>query len=279
MQFASVREKILPTRTLSTALLRWAGSKRQLTRLLLRIAPRHTLRYVEPFAGSAALFFAMMPRIALLGDTNPELVNFYRALKRSPKRLHEWLLEQPRNKATYRKFRNLDAEMLDPFERACRFFYLNRHCFNGVYRVNSKGRFNVPMGSKIPELPTIETMKWHAQALAAAEIYCLDFEGLLEECGRGDFVYVDPPYYSARHRGEYGATGFSEDDLERLAHAASWAQERGAKIALSYSRHPALKRLLPDWHSFNVAVRRSVAADARCRSSGGELLLLSYIPS
>lgn len=258
-------------------LLRWAGSKRQVVPLLIEKAPGDFDRYVEPFAGSASLFFALAPSRALLSDTNEELIEFLQHIRTDPRRVYTLASNIPRSPEAYAVMRSLNRENLQGPERAARFFYLNRHCFNGVYRVNKNGNFNVPMGKKLPPFPTLEAVLHAAEALACADLRASDFEPVLAQCGSGDFVYADPPYSTAnRHRGEYGAKMFDIDDLHRLCSALTRAVDRGVRVALSFPASPLLRNELNGWKLHKVRVRRTVAADANARGQGGEGLFLSY---
>src|SRR5690348_14762677 len=129
--------------------LRWAGSKKKLIPRLQKFWHSGYSRYVEPFAGSACLFFSLNPSSAVLGDNNPELINVYRVLRREPERMHRRLVAIPREKKSYYRWRERNPRDLDAETRALRFVYLNHNCFNGIYRTNTDGRFNVPFGNKL----------------------------------------------------------------------------------------------------------------------------------
>jgi DNA adenine methylase len=262
---------------LNPSLLRWAGSKRQVVPLLLRIVPCKYERYVEPFAGSASLFFALKPENALLSDSNEELIAFMRQVRSNAEAVYSLAASVPRDAMSYATMRALHPRDLGDVERAARFFFLNRHCFNGVYRVNRRGDFNVPMGKKLPPFPDFEAVRYASSLLASADLRASDFEPVLSECGEGDFLYVDPPYStSSRHRGEYGARMFDDADLSRLCTSLKSAVRRGARVALSFPSSTRLKRELAGWKHSEVQVRRTVAAATSARGQGGEGLFLSY---
>jgi DNA adenine methylase len=145
-------------------------------------------RYVEPFAGSACLFFAIDPRCAVLGDTNAELINAYRALRRAPERLHRRLVAIPREKDFFYRWRSKDPRNLDTETRALRFMYLNHNCFNGIYRTNFEGAFNVPFGSKLSGYPSREDFLACAEILSDVELVSSDFQRTLARVAKHDFV-------------------------------------------------------------------------------------------
>ena len=138
--------------------LRWAGSKKRLLRLLGARSPRKYLRYIEPFAGSAVLFYHLKPRMALLADVNSDLIAFYRSLRRSPESLYSQIAEVEVSRPAYLKVRSAFQEASGE-QRSAYFWYLNRCCFNGIYRTNQKGEFNVPFGSKLPPMPSLQAAK------------------------------------------------------------------------------------------------------------------------
>ena len=261
---------------LGRPLLRWAGSKRQLVPVLLNTVPKGYKRYVEPFAGSAALFFALQPASALIADTNCELINFYKVFRRKPTEVLQVVANTPKTKRAYYSLREVSPDSLSSVDRASRFFLLNRLCFNGVYRLNKLGHFNVPMGSKIPPLPQSQDLLRYAYLLRQARIQCSDFSETIASCGEGDFVYADPPYYGARHRGEYGIHQFSDKDLDRLVVALKGAAKRGARVALSYADSNGLRQRMSGWYEHRVAIRRTVAASTASRAPGFEMLFTSF---
>jgi len=259
-------------------LLRWAGSKRQLVPLLRQQAPISFRRYIEPFAGSACLFFDLRPKEAIVADINSCLIQTYRSLRASPDDLHCLVNSWPRTKAFYYALRSIPSACLSSFERAGRFIYLNRNSFNGVYRTNAKGDFNVPRGTRTGALPTIERFRHCASALRSARLLDADFQVTLEYAGKGDFVYLDPPYRpaGARDRGEYGLSSFGRDDVERLAHAVSRADARGARILLSYYNTRELLNFFSKWKSRRLDVQRHVAGFSDCRRVVKELVMWNY---
>jgi DNA adenine methylase len=252
--------------------LRWAGSKRRLLPTLMDLVPANE-RYVEPFAGSAALFFALRPGNALLGDFNLELVTALRALKAHPRQLHRAVVALGGDSATYYDVRDC-WDPSTPFEVATRFVYLNRHCFNGIYRTNRAGKFNVPCGRSQGAVPSEAAFYRCSYALRAAQIECWDFRDTLGTARAGDFVYVDPPYSSMRSTyGEYGYGSFSEADLADLVALLQQADRAGAKVVVSYTDDTELAAQLPEWLCSSVSIRKTVAGSPSHRVSRDELLL------
>ena len=256
-------------------LFRWAGSKRKLLPHLLAAAPRDFARYVEPFAGSACLFFALQPTRAILGDTNEELIRTYAVVRNRPAALANEFFAIPKTRAEYYRQRSLTVSDLSPTRRAARFLYLNRHCFNGVYRVNRAGDFNVPMGTKTGVPPSVAEFRACATALRRAELVAGDFEKCLARCRKGDFVYLDPPYTAVTRKtyGEYGYGCFSNDDLPRLVAALERVHSVGATFVLSYSPLRLIGPLPRRWHVQTVRVRRHVAGFASARRQVQEVLV------
>jgi DNA adenine methylase len=257
-------------------LLRWAGSKRKLVPILLEACPKAYKRYIEPFAGSACVFVALQPRRAILSDINGELISAYETIRDSSNAVADQVNDWPVTKRFYYALRSKDPTAMQPVERAARFIYLNRRCFNGVYRLNMEGRFNVPLGSKTGPMPTRQQVTAFASLLARTELRACDFEKTISRASSGDFIYADPPYYrpNVRFRGEYGWNAFRPMDEERLVESLRQASDRGAQVLLSYTNR--LADCLRGWRRRSVRVSRSVAGFAADRRRVVELLYQSY---
>jgi DNA adenine methylase len=255
-------------------LLRWAGSKRWLVSRLLRLVPEDCSRYYEPFAGSACLFFALRPRMAVLGDINSALIETYEVLRLFPREVYDAVAAMPDPANHYYTVRSQSPLLLGEIDRAARFFYLNRYCFNGVYRTNTRGEFNVPRGSSTGSLPSLEEFLECADLLGRCELRALDFESTLADVGRHDFVYLDPPYTTSARKayGEYGYKSFSVQDFPRLIDRMLDLEFRGATVVVSYSSDAPLIEFFPHWHSCELRVRRHIAGFAKHRSSVSEVL-------
>lgn len=259
-------------------LLRWAGSKRRLLPLLAQATPGSFSRYVEPFAGSAVLFATLMPARALLGDLNPELMSAYAQLREHPRAIWNRVSRMSLEPAFYYELRAIDPSSLGHLDRAARFVYLNRFCFNGVYRTNKEGGFNVARGYGRLKIPPLKQFLQFARLLADAELRCDDFESIVQRARGGDFIYLDPPYALAgqRDRGEYGCDAFREDDEPRLVRSLRAASRRGAKILLSYSPSRSVIDGLSGWKVHDLTVARNVAGFAGARRKAQEILVSNY---
>lgn len=260
----------------SPPVLRWAGSKRSLLPQLLPHARHARGRYVEPFAGSACLFFAARPHSAVLGDLNGELIETYGVLRQHPRlvarRMHAW----PTDADGYYAVRNLAPTQLGPIERAARFIYLNRLCFNGVYRTNRKGQFNVPYGKHTGAPPTEQHLYRCSVALRGADLRSGDFDETTADAGPGDFVYLDPPYTQNPETayGVYGYGSFDARDLDRMMKTLRRLDRKGATFLFSYALVPGLADELPrGWRYREVAARGRVAASVSSRGARPEILV------
>ncbi|MDT0137313.1 Dam family site-specific DNA-(adenine-N6)-methyltransferase [Acidovorax sp. PRC11] len=259
-------------------LLRWAGSKKKLLPVLLAAVPADAERYIEPFAGSAVLFLRLGAAHAVLSDLNESLIETYRVIQRCPRAVWERASMLGDTPEDYYAIRAVPREHLNVFERAAQFVYLNRYCFNGVYRTNRAGQFNVARGKGHLFMPDLNAFKAFAGRLREAELRCSDFEEILGEAATGDFVYLDPPYAlgDKRDRGEYGCDAFREKDERRLIAALLAADRRGAKILLSYSPAATVLQALKKWRRHNLTVVRNVAGFTAARRSADEVLLSNY---
>lgn len=264
---------------MSDPLLRWAGSKRKLLPLLQRATPSSFNRYVEPFVGSGVLFLQIDPSQALLGDMNASLIETYETVRDHPRAVWNRASSMSQEPDFYYELRNIDPKSLKKLDRAARFVYLNRFCFNGVYRTNRQGVFNVARGKGHLFVPDYTVFKSFADRLKSANLICGDFEFPVNQSGNGDFIYLDPPYAlgSKRDRGEYGAGSFRDQDEDRLTHSLLDASDRGAQILLSYSYSPSLIQKLKGWHVHRLTVNRNVSGFVSARRSAEEMLLSNYL--
>jgi DNA adenine methylase len=255
--------------------LKWAGSKRQLLPLLAQYWPGGTARYIEPFAGSARLFFRLTPHRALLGDVNAELIRTYRELKRAPEEVIAAYAQLRRTRATFLWLRATAPTTLKPAAAAARFLFLNRACFNGLYRTNLAGQFNVPYASPPPATRDLApTLRLASSLLQSTALCCGDFVGTLQRARKGDFVYLDPPYAVTHRRifREYNASPFDTSDLSRLQLELKRIDSIGAHFVVSYADTSHARALFSCWYTRRVRARRHIAGFAASRRFAFELL-------
>lgn len=256
------------------SILRWAGSKKRLLPLLLKTVPNRYSRYFEPFCGSSCLFAKLEPKLAVLGDMNRELMLFYKYIRWRPRAVHSLVLQMPDTSDYYYHLRSQDPERLDPIARAARFYYLNRYCFNGVYRTNKNGNFNVPRGNYQGSIPSLNETLSFANLLKNAELRAEDFEKSLFDAKKDDYIYLDPPYALGNKidRGEYGVGAFREIDLPRLIATLEHLDNSGATVVLSYSSTPSLIEKLHGWSVVEINVARTVAGFSAAREVVTEII-------
>jgi DNA adenine methylase len=262
--------------------LRWAGSKR---RLLPKLAPfwggGHS-RYVEPFAGSAALFFALRPACALLSDANEDLIETFTLVRDTPELVYDALSSLPLGKDSFYRLRARNPKRLTPLNRVARFIFLNRFCFNGLYRTNAVGEFNVPYApTGTGAIPSRQQFLSTASLLRATRLRSGDFDEILrDEVQTGDFVYLDPPYAVANRRifRQYGPQTFGLNDLERLGDLLEEIDRRGAAFVLSYAWCNEANSLVRSWRKRRVYTQRNIAGFARHRRMAAELIVTNIEP-
>ena len=259
--------------------LRWAGSKRQqLPKLMSKWLPGR--RYVEPFMGSACLYFALSPEMAVLGDMNSDLIETFICIRDRPQEVYDHTVAIPNNKETYYAWRLKSPKALNSVQRAARFLYLNRYCFNGLYRTNLRGQFNVPYApNKTGSLLPWESFQKCSKMLARATLRCADFEQLIcEEVEPNDFIYLDPPFAVGNRRifRQYGPDTFGLLDLERLAQLLVGIDYVGAKFVLSYADSPEVRTLFSEWSIAHTYVQRNIAGFSRHRRKTRELIISNF---
>jgi DNA adenine methylase len=267
----------------STPFLRWVGGKRSLVPLLSRYLPSdwQDRRYVEPFLGAASLFFALRPDVALLNDANRSLIECYKQIKRQPKTVSVALkaLLNRHSPDAYYEVRDEFNQRRPSAAQAARFIYLNHACFNGIFRVNMSGEFNVPFGRN-PEsaAPRASELRAVSRLLQGATLKSLDFNKLLLSCEETDFVYLDPPYpplNSTAYFSQYTATSFSAVDQENVAIAFINLANLGAKVMVSNADTPTVRRLYRGFRIRSLDVMRYVSAKS-VKHSVGEVIVTSY---
>lgn len=257
--------------------LRWAGSKRRLLPDLMAFWSDDFARYVEPFMGSACLFFAIAPKKACINDLNEDLVRTFKAIKKHPAKVYDAYNNIPVTKEFYYKLRPRAFESSDEIERAANFLYLNRNSFNGLYRTNKLGKFNVPFSSnRTGSILERGAFLSSAKMLQTAKLSSLDFESFLRKTvERGDFVYLDPPYAIRNQRifTQYGPDTFGLNDIERLAKVLYLIDQRGANFVLSYADCDDSRELRRDWSVRKARIRHNIAGFASHRKYVDELII------
>ncbi|GIU82508.1 MAG: site-specific DNA-methyltransferase (adenine-specific) [Pyrinomonadaceae bacterium] len=272
--------------------LKWAGGKTQLADALLERMPLAFNTYHEPFVGSGALFFRLyrerkirtdLSPSAILSDLNPELIDTYIAIRDSLKEVISILSEFPHSKEFYYSIREKNPWDLTLPERAARMIYLNKTGYNGLYRVNRQGKFNVPFGRyRNPKYFDPENLTAVSRALQEVEILRASFETVLERAVRGDFVYFDPPYAPLSPTANftsYYADGFGLSDQERLRDVAIELGKRGVYVMLSNSDTEVIRSLynLPDFTIHEVLANRAINCNGAKRGPVTELIITNYL--
>ena len=263
-------------------ILKWAGGKSQLLPELLPRVPKHYNRYVEPFIGGAALFFAVQPEHAIISDSNPELVNLYRSVAKNVEAVIAALKRYVNTQEEFYRVRAQDWRNLPATEAAARMIYLNRTCFNGLYRVNRKGEFNVPYGRYVnPRICDEDNLKNAAIVLNRATILCEDYLDVLNNrVETGDFVFLDPPYLPVGEWGDfkrYTKEQFYEEDHRRLSEAVRLLHERNAWTVLTNSNHPLVHELYAGFPMVIQPTKRNISCCGKNRT--GEDVIVDCRPA
>ena len=262
-------------------ILKCAGGKTQMLGDLLPKVPSSYGRYIEPFFGGGAMFFALQPEQAVIADSNPELINLYRQVANHVDDVVCQLKKYENTQEMFYAVRGQDWTMLPEAEAAARTIFLNKTCFNGLYRVNKKGRFNVPFGKyKNPKICDEEGLKAASAALKKAEIVCGDYLLVLEHYAQpGDFVFLDPPYlpiseYSDFKR--YTKEQFYEEDHVELAKMVKTLHERGCHVILTNSNHPLVHELYAPFTIDVIQTKRHISCNGSTRK--GEDVIVTIPP-
>lgn len=261
-------------------LLRWAGSKMSTLPALCAHMPEAYDCYVEPFCGSAALFFHLEPPKAILADVNIELVNFYKMFSTESSSIQAFADALPRDRTTYYKLRDHLRVSQCLKERAVIFFYLNRNCFNGLYRTDRSGNFNVPFaGSRTGQLPNQAHSAKASKLLSKSEVLQADFEDIVRANSQpGKLIFLDPPYAVVRRHPftDYSAQGFGQADLIRLLGCLEEADDGGAKFVMTYDAVLATSLARrPHWRQTVLRVRRNISGFAGARRMAEEVVMVN----
>ncbi|MCZ7407360.1 DNA adenine methylase [Parvimonas micra] len=270
-------------------ILKWVGGKRQLLKDIKELIPKQITTYVEPFVGGGAVLFDLQPDNAIINDYNEELINVYRVVKEEPEKLLNFLEEHHKlnSEDYFYKIRALDRNDnyidMGYIEKAARIIYLNKTCYNGLFRVNQAGQFNTPYGKyKNPNIinrPTILAMSKYFNEMKSLKIGSGDYANTLKGLRKGSFVYFDPPYLpisSASSFTGYTDQGFGYEEQERLKKECDKLNKIGIKFMLSNSDHPLIRELYKEYNIITVKANRSINSNANKRGEINEVLVINY---
>ncbi|MBI2355742.1 MAG: DNA adenine methylase [Candidatus Doudnabacteria bacterium] len=265
--------------------VKWAGGKRQLLDELVRYAPKWFNRYFEPFVGGGALFFRLQPKLSTISDINPELMNVYQIIK---DQVDDLIIELKKLKNTEQDFykirnadRNLDYNKWNNVQKAARFIYLNKTCYNGLYRVNSKGYFNVPYGNyQNPNIIDEHNLRASNEALRNIVIKCQSFLDVEKDARKGDFIYFDPPYIPLNRT---SFTKYFKDDFDLkmqvdLRDLCDRLSEKGVYFMVSNSHTPLIFRLYAKYAKLikEVDANRAINCKSEGRGKVKEVIITNY---
>lgn len=264
--------------------LKWVGGKSQILDELIKRIPANFKKYFEPFVGGGALFFALQPQNATLSDVNPELINVYTQVRDNVEGLIKSLKKHVYDEDHFYSVRNLDRKdsfkNLSSVEKASRLIYLNKTCYNGLYRVNSKGEFNTPFGRYTnPTILDSANLRECSQALQNTIIRQCEFNIIEEEISNNDFVYFDPPYVplsSSASFTNYSKTGFNLEKQEELFRLCKKLDKKNVKFMLSNSKTPFIERLYKDFKIDTILAARSINSNPLMRGGVCEVIIRNY---
>jgi DNA adenine methylase len=242
-------------------ILKWAGGKRWLTSKHESLFPSNFENYIEPFLGGGAVFCKISPNNGIVSDLNPDLINVYLSIKEDWKKLL-FLLKKHEQKHSIEYYYQIRSKKpKDSFDRAAWFIYLNKTCWNGLYRVNLKGEFNVPIGTKEKVILPSDNYEGMANLLSNIKVLCKDFESVIDLAQDGDFVFVDPPY-TVKHNlngfVKYNENLFSWNDQIRLRDCVIRAVKRGTQVLVLNADHSSIREIYHDIGDFKAISRASV---------------------
>ena len=267
--------------------VKWVGGKRQLLDEIIPLLPKHFTTYCEPFLGGGAVLFSIQPSKAIVSDLNINLITAYEVIRDDVEALIESLKKHENTTEYFYAVRDMDRDKtsyqaLSRIEKASRLIYLNKTCFNGLFRVNSSGEFNSPFGHyKNPNIVNEPVLRAVSKYFNASSItfYSEDFSETLSRIGKGGFVYLDPPYDpisdTASFTG-YNKGGFNRDEQIRLKRCCDELTQRGIKFLLSNSATEFIKELYQEYEITIVKAKRAVNADASKRGAIEEVLIRNY---
>ena len=259
-------------------IIKWAGGKQAIAAQLAQHFPSTFNTYYEPFIGGASMFLSLAPESAVIGDYNSWLIDTYSAVKQDWPKVARILDSLPNEKEAYLEIRSILPNELDLFKRAAHFIYLNKTCFRGLFRVNRKGMFNVPYGEYDRRYYDPQNLDAFSQRLQGVDVRQGDFELVLHDVSKGDFVYFDPPYYKLGGYSDfnrYTDQQFRENDQLRLAALCSELDSAGVMWAHSNSNTDFIKRLYGEYNVHYIDARREINLNSQNRNIK-ELLITNY---
>lgn len=270
--------------------LKWVGGKRQLLPEIKKYTPKKYNTYFEPFVGGGAVLFELQPKKAVINDINRELIDLYSVIQNNVEELINTLSNSNLYSNTsecYYKVRELDREpqkynKMNAIERAARILYLNKTCYNGLYRVNSMGEFNSPFGSyKNPNIVNEITLKAVNKYFNDSKIQFLktDFEKAVKNAKKDDFIYFDPPYAPISKTSNftgYNESGFGENEQKRLKDLCDRLNKNGVKFLLSNSDCEFIRDLYKDYKIVTIKAKRAINSNGNNRGAISEVLIRNY---
>ena len=267
--------------------VKWVGGKRQLLPQILPLIPKRMTAYCEPFLGGGAVLFALQPKRALVNDLNQDLITVYRVIKENADALIEHLSRHENTPEYFYRIRDLDRDKeayaaLSDVEKASRLLYLNKTCYNGLFRVNASGAFNSPYGHyRRPNIVNEQTIRGVSRYFNSCDIafFSEDFAAVLDRVPRGGFVYLDPPYDPVSDTASftgYNRGGFGREEQVRLKACCDALTARGVRFLLSNSATPFIRELYSSYHVSIVQARRAVNSVASSRGAIEGVLVRNY---
>lgn len=261
--------------------IKWAGGKRWLAQSIENIVPKSFNFYLEPFLGGGAMFFAINPEKSLLSDVNFDLINSYIEIQKNPSEVFSLLKSYQALHCEQFYYEIRSSKPTNSIEAAARFLYLNRTCFNGIYRVNLSGIFNVPKGSKNNVVYEYDDFEAVSRRLAHSLIRTSDFEDTIGNANMEDFCFCDPPYTVTHNKNgfiKYNEKIFSWNDQIRLRDSVLRAHDRGALVLITNADHESIRELYdhPSFTITSISRRSVIGADSSSRGSYEEVLIRNY---
>ncbi|MDP2863958.1 MAG: Dam family site-specific DNA-(adenine-N6)-methyltransferase [Desulfobacterales bacterium] len=267
----------------STTFLRWAGGKVHSIDRLITFVPRDYNKgiYWEPFLGGGSMFFSLSPDQAVLSDLNSHLIHCFEMVRDYPDRIYYYLniLQKADSESTYYKIRENYNKLRPSIKQAARFIYLNKTSYNGIFRVNKNGEYNVPYGKKEnPAFPSLEHLKEISTKLRKAKLKTSSYEAIIEDVKKGDFIYFDPPYpplNGTSYFTHYTKERFVENEQVKVADTANKLSNMNCRVMISNADIPLIQNLYKSWHIRTLPVTRWITCKAK-RHKVNELVVTNY---